>query len=143
MAPSPAVAPPLESAPGIPAEANPPSTTITTAAPETTSTTIAAPSPHHSKLSQWWELHRDGIMTSVIKVFEVTSKVLDMAPLAKPATKAFENAAKVLEEVQVFAFLGGLFSTVCIDERANSANLGECRHRPRFDSENGAHHRRS
>jgi hypothetical protein len=43
-------------------------------------------------------------LSSVINVFGVTSKVLEMVPLAEPAAKAFEHAASVLEEVQVFLF---------------------------------------
>jgi hypothetical protein len=101
-----AVAPPLESTAAIPAEANPPFTTITTVVPEATSTTIVIPSPRLTTLSQWWESHREGILTSVIKVFGVTSKVLELMPLAETAAKVFENAAKVLEEVQVPVSLG-------------------------------------
>jgi hypothetical protein len=135
---------PLESIPAIPAEANPPADTITTLAPEATSTTITVPSTQLTKLSQWWELHREGILTSVIKVFGVTSKVLELVPLAETAAKVFENAAKVLEEVQVPFFLDGPSPTIFTDELANSpAVVGECRRRPRLDSANGAHHYRS
>jgi hypothetical protein len=42
-------------------------------------------------------------MTSVINVFEVTSKVLELVPSAEPAAKAFERAANMLENVQVAA----------------------------------------
>jgi hypothetical protein len=59
-----------------------------------------------TKLSQWWETHREGIVSSVTKVLGVTSKVLEMVPLAEPAANAFEHAAKVLEEIQVSVFLG-------------------------------------
>jgi hypothetical protein len=45
-------------------------------------------------------------VSSVTKVLGVTSKVLEMVPLAEPAAKAFEHAASVLEEVQVSVFLG-------------------------------------
>jgi hypothetical protein len=63
-------------------------------------------SSQRTKLSQWWETHREGIVSSVTKVLGVTSKVLEMVPLAEPAAKAFEHAASVLEEVQVSVFLG-------------------------------------
>jgi hypothetical protein len=43
-------------------------------------------------------------VSSVTKVLGVTSKVLEMVPLAEPAAKAFEHAASVLEEVQVLFF---------------------------------------
>jgi hypothetical protein len=92
----------------IRAEANLPSIAITAVSPEATSTVVAAPLPQLNKLSQWWELHREDILTSVIKVFGVTSKVLELVPLAETAAKVFENAAKVLEEVQVPVLLGGL-----------------------------------
>jgi hypothetical protein len=102
-----AVAPALESAPVIHADASLPSIAITAVAAEATSSTVtAAPSSQLNKLSQWWESHREGILTSVIKVFGVTSKVLELVPLAETAAKVFENAAKVLEEVQVPVFFG-------------------------------------
>jgi hypothetical protein len=139
-----AVAPPLESIPAIPADANPSANTITTLAPEATTTTITVPSTRLTKLSQWWESHREGILTSVVEVFGVTSKVLEMVPLAETAAKVFENAAKVLEEVQVPFFLDGPSPTILTDELANSAAVvGEYRRRPRLDSANGAHPHRS
>jgi hypothetical protein len=83
-------------------------------------------------------------MTSVIRVFETTSKVLELVPLAEPAAKVFENAASVLEEVQVSVLHSGPLPMICTDERTNpSAILGECRRRSRFDSANGTHPRRS
>jgi hypothetical protein len=90
----------------IRADANLPSIAITGVAPEATSSTVATPSSQLNKLSQWWELHREDILRSVIKVFGVTSKVLGVVPLAETAAKVFENAAKVLEEVQVPVSLG-------------------------------------
>jgi hypothetical protein len=120
------------------------SAVVTTVPPASASSAIEAPSSQLAKLSQWWEQNRDGISSSVIKAFGVTSKVLELVPLAEPAAKVFENAAKVLEEVQVPVFLGGLSPTVCTDKRANlPAIVGECRRRPRFDSANGAHRHRS
>jgi hypothetical protein len=100
-----AIAPPTESALTIGAEANVPNITISTATPEITSNTIEVPSSQLTKLSHWWELHREGIVSAVIKVFGVTSKALELVPLAEPAAKAFEHAASILEEVQVFVTL--------------------------------------
>jgi hypothetical protein len=113
-----AIVPPTESTPTIGAEANVPNTTVSTATPEITSTTIEVPSSQITKLSHWWELHREGIVSAVIKVFGVTSKALELMPLAEPAAKAFEHAASILEEVQVSVTLGERSPVVCTDERA-------------------------
>jgi hypothetical protein len=93
-----ALPPPTEPAPAIGVEPNLPSIAITAAAG---TTLIAAPPSQRAKLSQWWEQNRDDIMSSVIMVFEVTSKVLELVPAAQPAAKAFEYAASMLENVQV------------------------------------------
>jgi hypothetical protein len=112
-----AVVPPIESTPTLRSEADSPSINLPTPASDTAPFTIALISPKRTKLSQWWEAHRDGIVSSVIKVFEVTSKVLEMVPLAEPGAKAFEHAAGVLEEVQVCEiFLGSSLLMVCTHE---------------------------
>jgi hypothetical protein len=72
----------------------------------------AAPSSKRTNLFEWWETHREGIVSSVTKVLGVTSKVLEMVPLAEPAAKAFEHAASVLEEVQVHVIPGGRLPTI-------------------------------
>jgi hypothetical protein len=128
-----------------PTEANVPSVlVVTTVSPEYASSKMQAPSSQRVKLSQWWEQNQNDVLSSVIKVFGVTSNVLELVSLAEPAAKVFENAAKVLEDVQVPAFLSGLSPTVCTDKRANlPAIVGECRRCPRSDSANGAHRRRS
>jgi hypothetical protein len=83
-------------------------------------------------------------VSSVSKVLGVTSKVLEMVPLAEPAAKAFEHAASVLEEVQVYVFPGGLSPTIYTEECVNPAEiLGKRRHYPRSDSASGAHPRLS
>jgi hypothetical protein len=83
-------------------------------------------------------------VSSVTKVLGVTSKVLEMVPLAEPAAKAFEHAASVLEEVQVPFFPGVSSPMVYTDKRANvQAILGEYRHHQRSDSSSGAHSRLS
>jgi hypothetical protein len=98
--------PPVGSVPVVCTETNLPSISIAEVAPETMSTAIQVPSSQLTKLSQWWGLHREGITASVIKVFGVTSKVLELVPLAEPAAKAFEHAASILEDVQVLVILG-------------------------------------
>jgi hypothetical protein len=98
--------PAIESSSAPPHEANIPAVVVATVSPEPTSSAVEAPSSRRPKLFQWWEQNRDGVLSSVIKVFGVTSKVLELVPLAEPAAKAFEHAASVLEEVQVlFSFL--------------------------------------
>jgi hypothetical protein len=96
------------------AAANLPSIAIPPVAPETESSTIAAPSPQRTNLAQWWDLHRDDIVSSVVKVFGVTSKVLELVPLAEPAAKAFEHAASVLEVVQVNVVSSAVYLRRCV-----------------------------
>jgi hypothetical protein len=125
-----ALDPALESSSAPPAEANVPAVVVTTVSAEPASSAIEAPSSQRAKLSQWWEKNRDGILASVIKVFGVTAKVLELVPLAEQAAKAFEHAASVLEEVQV-VFFGDYSRSVYTDKPVNPpAIVGECGCRP-------------
>jgi hypothetical protein len=146
MLPSLAVVPLVKSTFPLHSEAGLPSTAITKAAPKAASSTIAVTSPPRTKLSRWWEQHREEIMASIITVFQVTSNVLKLVPLAgEQAANAVEMALSTLEKVQVIMFFfGGSSPALCSDERTNTlGRLGERRRRPQLDPADGTHHARS
>jgi hypothetical protein len=135
---------PIGFAPALRTEANIPPIAIAAVAPEITSTSSEVPPSELTKPSSWWEKNREPITAAVIKVFGVTSKALEMVPLAEPAAKAFEHAKSVLEEIQVSLMLGKRSPVIYTDERAKTtAILGKCRCRTRSDSANEPHHRHS